>query len=65
VCGSDLGVYEERVLTLQFDTPIFVIEYTRKLKAFYMLDKDENGVKNFDLLVPESYGKIVGGSERE
>jgi asparaginyl-tRNA synthetase len=63
--GSDLGADEERVLTLQFDTPIFVIEYPRKLKAFYMLDKDENVVKNFDLLAPEGYGEIVGGSERE
>jgi asparaginyl-tRNA synthetase len=63
--GSDLGADEERVLTLQFDTPIFVIEYPRKLKAFYMFDKDENVVKNFDLLAPEGYGEIVGGSERE
>jgi asparaginyl-tRNA synthetase len=63
--GSDLGADEERVLTLQFDTPVFVIEYPRKLKAFYMLDKDENVVKNFDLLAPEGYGEIVGGSERE
>jgi len=63
--GSDLGADEERVLTLQFDTPVFVIEYPRKLKAFYMFDKDENVVKNFDLLAPEGYGEIVGGSERE
>jgi len=63
--GSDLGADEERILTLQFDTPIFVIEYPRKLKAFYMFDKDENVVKNFDLLAPEGYGEIVGGSERE
>jgi asparaginyl-tRNA synthetase len=63
--GSDLGADEERVLTLQFNTPIFVVEYPRKLKAFYMLDKDENVVKNFDLLAPEGYGEIVGGSERE
>jgi len=63
--GDDLGADEERVLTLHFDTPVFVIEYPRKLKAFYMFDKDENVVKNFDLLAPEGYGEIVGGSERE
>jgi len=63
--GSDFGADEERTLTLQLDTPIFVVEYPRKLKAFYMLDKDENVVKNFDLLAPEGYGEIVGGSERE
>ena len=63
--GSDLGADEERVLTLQFDTPIFIIEYPRKLKAFYMFDKDDLVVKNFDLLAPEGYGEIIGGSERE
>ena len=63
--GSDLGADEERILTLQFDTPIFVIEYPRKLKAFYMFDKDDLVVKNFDLLAPEGYGEIIGGSERE
>ncbi len=63
--GSDLGADEEKALTLQFDVPVFIVEYPRKLKAFYMFDKDEDTVKNFDLLAPEGFGEIVGGSERE
>ncbi len=64
--GSDLGADEERVLTLEFDVPIFVTHYPRKLKAFYMKESG-NGVtvENFDLLAPEGYGEIIGGSERE
>jgi len=62
--GEDFGADEEKILTLQFDVPVFVIEYPRRIKAFYMYDKNDV-VKNFDLLAPEGYGEIIGGSERE
>ncbi len=64
--GNDLGADEEKVLTLEFEVPIFVTHYPRKLKAFYMKESG-NGktVENFDLLAPEGYGEIIGGSERE
>lgn len=63
--GQDLGADEERILTLQFDLPIFLTHYPRKIRAFYMCDLNEEVVKNFDLLAPEGFGEIVGGSERE
>ncbi|MBU5682273.1 MAG: asparagine--tRNA ligase [Candidatus Aenigmarchaeota archaeon] len=64
--GDDLGADEERVLTLEFEVPIFVTHYPRKLKAFYMKESG-NGktVENFDLLASEGYGEIIGGSQRE
>jgi len=64
--GDDLGADEERILTLDFDVPIFVTHYPRKLKAFYMKESG-NGktVENFDLLANEGYGEIIGGSQRE
>lgn len=64
--GDDLGADEERILTLEFEVPIFVTHYPRKLKAFYMKESG-NGktVENFDLLASEGYGEIIGGSQRE
>ncbi|MEM5830879.1 MAG: asparagine--tRNA ligase [Candidatus Aenigmatarchaeota archaeon] len=64
--GDDLGADEEKVLTLEFEVPIFVTHYPRKLKAFYMKESG-NGktVENFDLLASEGYGEIIGGSQRE
>ncbi len=64
--GDDLGADEERELTLTHENPIFVIRYPRMAKAFYMKESG-NGrtVENFDLLAPEGYGEIVGGSQRE
>ena len=63
--GEDLGADEERELTLMFDVPIFVTNYPREIKAFYMKEVGDGTVANFDLLAPEGYGEIVGGSERE
>lgn len=65
--GDDLGADEERILTLDFETPIFVTHYPKEIKAFYMkIDpNDERVVLNHDLLAPEGYGEIIGGSERE
>jgi asparaginyl-tRNA synthetase len=65
--GSDLGTAEERALTLEARTPIFVTHFPRELKAFYMLRSpdDPRTVEAADLLAPEGYGEIIGGSCRE
>ena len=63
--GDDFGSDEERLLTEQFDVPVFVTYYPREVKAFYMYEVGDGTVKNFDLLAPEGYGEIIGGSERE
>jgi len=65
--GSDLGTAEERALTLEERAPVFVTHYPRELKAFYMLRSadDPRTVEAADLLAPEGYGELVGGSCRE
>jgi len=65
--GSDLGSAEERALTLEERLPLFVTHYPRELKAFYMLQSsdDPRTVEAADLLAPEGYGELVGGSCRE
>jgi len=65
--GEDLGADEERALTEDFDKPFFITHFPKKIKAFYMkLDPtNPNVVLGFDLLAPEGYGEIIGGSQRE
>jgi asparaginyl-tRNA synthetase len=65
--GKDLGGSDETVLSRQFDRPLFVTHYPRAAKAFYMKVSPSDGrvVNNFDLLAPEGYGEIIGGSQRE
>ena len=65
--GEDFGGSDETVLTRVFDAPVLVYNWPTKIKAFYMkeVDGDPNYVKGVDLLAPEGYGEIVGGSERE
>jgi asparaginyl-tRNA synthetase len=64
--GDDFGSPHETELTKQFDRPLFVYGYPTKVKAFYMepwTDRPEV-CKSVDLLAPEGYGEIIGGSER-
>ena len=64
--GDDFGAPHETALTQQFDQPVFVIGYPTAVKAFYMEpwpDRPEV-CKSADLLAPEGYGEIIGGSER-
>ena len=66
--GDDLGADDETILTQQYDRPIFVENYPRDVKAFYMkANPEDNGetVICSDLLAPEGYGEIIGGSQRE
>src|SRR5581483_9775611 len=57
----------ETMLTKKYDKPIFVEKYPAAVKAFYMKrdPKDENRALCADLLAPEGYGEIIGGSQRE
>jgi asparaginyl-tRNA synthetase len=65
--GSDLTDAEERALTIEAKSPIFVTHFPRELKAFYMLRSpdDPRTSEAADLLAPEGYGEIVGASSRE
>jgi asparaginyl-tRNA synthetase len=65
--GGDLGGDEETILSKQFDKPVFVTAYPRRVKAFYMKRNPDNAetVLNLDMLAPEGYGEIIGGSVRE
>ncbi|MDP3966285.1 MAG: asparagine--tRNA ligase [archaeon] len=68
--GKDLRTVEEDKLSELFDTPIIVTEYPKEVKAFYMKEpvthpKDGKVVLGFDMIAPEGYGEIVGGSQRE
>ncbi len=65
--GSDLGAVEERALTVDREIPLFVVNYPKELKPFYMKEnpEDKRTYKNSDLLAPEGFGEIIGGSERE
>jgi asparaginyl-tRNA synthetase len=67
VWGDDLTGEDETVLTSQFARPVFVINYPKKAKAFYMKahPKRDDLVLCADLLAPEGYGEIIGGSQRE
>lgn len=67
VDGEDFGGSDETVLTRVFDAPVMVYNWPAKIKSFYMkeVEGDPNFVKGVDLLAPEGFGEIVGGSERE
>jgi asparaginyl-tRNA synthetase len=65
--GSDLGGDDETLLAQQYDRPVFVYNYPKHVKAFYMKENpdDPRTVLNNDCLAPEGYGEIIGGSQRE
>jgi asparaginyl-tRNA synthetase len=65
--GKDLRTIEEDKLSELYDTPIIVTDYPKVVKAFYMKESpsDVRTVLGFDMIAPEGYGEIVGGSERE
>jgi asparaginyl-tRNA synthetase len=65
--GQDLGAEDETGITEGADRPVFVYNYPRAAKAFYMKENpaDPRTVLCDDCLAPEGYGEIIGGSQRE
>jgi asparaginyl-tRNA synthetase len=64
--GEDFGSPHETFLAAQFDKPVFVVNYPAEVKAFYMqpVEGRPEVVRCADLLAPEGYGEIIGGSQR-
>jgi asparaginyl-tRNA synthetase len=65
--GDDLGAEDEALLVQDYDRPVFVFNYPKEAKAFYMKENpdDPRTVLCDDCLAPEGYGEIIGGSQRE
>ena len=65
--GRDLGAVEETLISGWFDRPVFIFNYPREAKAFYMKENpdDPRTVLCNDLIAPDGYGEIIGGSQRE
>jgi asparaginyl-tRNA synthetase len=74
--GKDLRTIEEEEFMKHFDTPVVVVDYPKEIMAFYKMEKQlRPGVDKpdapgpvalcFDMLAPEGYGEIIGGSERD
>lgn len=65
--GNDFGGSDETLLTMQFDAPVIIHRYPAAVKAFYMKRDPENSnlALAMDVLAPEGYGEIIGGSQRE
>lgn len=64
--GEDFGSPHETALAEMFDKPVFVYHYPTAVKAFYMtpVEGRPEVCRSVDLLAPEGYGEIIGGSER-
>ncbi len=65
--GNDFGGTDETVISEQFDRPVMVHRYPAAMKAFYMKrdPEDPKLALAVDVLAPEGYGEIIGGSQRE
>ena len=65
--GVDFGSPEETFIASQYEQPIFIVNYPKEIKPFYMpLHPDRDDVVICaDLIAPEGYGAIIGGSQRE
>ena len=65
--GDDFGSPHETFIASQYEQPIFIVNYPKAIKPFYMKvnPEDPRTVLCADLIAPEGYGEIVGGSERE
>jgi asparaginyl-tRNA synthetase len=66
VPGNDFGALDETILTEGFDRPVMVTHWPAAIKAFYMQPdpEDPSLALCVDVLAPEGYGEIIGGSER-
>ncbi len=65
--GDDFGANDETVISGQFEKPVIVHHYPAAVKAFYMKRDPEHPdeAMAMDMLAPEGYGEIIGGSQRE
>jgi asparaginyl-tRNA synthetase len=65
--GEDLGAPDEALIVEHHQRPVFVVNYPKEAKAFYMKENpaDPRTVRCADLLAPEGRGEIIGGSQRE
>jgi asparaginyl-tRNA synthetase len=65
--GDDFGAPHETLVAEDFDRPVIIHHYPTEIKAFYMKRDDNNPlvVKAMDVIAPEGYGEIIGGSQRE
>jgi asparaginyl-tRNA synthetase len=64
--GDDFGADEETLLASQYDRPVMVTHFPAAFKAFYMQPAPDNPevVLGMDVIAPEGYGEIIGGSQR-
>lgn len=64
--GDDFGSPHETEIANSFDKPVFIVNYPKAIKSFYMSTnpEDPRTVLCADLIAPEGYGEIIGGSER-
>lgn len=64
--GDDLGADDETIISNSYDRPVFIEKYPVAIKAFYMQPDPANPEVALcaDLIAPEGYGEIIGGSER-
>jgi len=67
VWGDDFGSPHETFIANQSDKPVFILNYPKAIKPFYMKEHPERTdvVLCADMIAPEGYGEIIGGSERE
>ncbi|MBN2541580.1 asparagine--tRNA ligase [bacterium] len=65
--GQDLGGEDQTILSTHYDKPVFIYNFPKHAKAFYMKEHPENPdlVLCSDLFAPEGHGEIIGGSQRE
>ncbi len=64
--GDDFGADDETQITADFDRPVKISRFPTKIKAFYMEPDPDNPevVLGLDVIAPEGYGEIIGGSQR-
>ena len=67
VWGDDFGSPHETFIANQSDRPVFILNYPKAIKPFYMKEHPDRPevVLCADMIAPEGYGEIIGGSERE
>jgi len=64
--GNDFGAPDETAISDKFQSPVFIHRYPTRIKAFYMEPDPQNPdvILGADMLAPEGYGEIIGGSQR-